>query len=144
MRFDHNAPAAHAFAHIIVGITREVEVDAAGQPHTQALPCGAVEVDVERLAGIAAAAVFLGNHARQGSAHRAVEIADVEAQIGIAAALECLLRLLDNGFIEQTFVKRGVVLGAEARTAFGHFGRIQKLAQIQPALFGGFAFDNFQ
>ena len=105
---------------------------------------GAVQADVEALVAATGVAVGLGDGAGQGGADAAVGVIDVETQVGTAAVGQGVLHFVHDFGVQTAFVERRVGLGAEARAAVGHFGRVQQFAQIEAALFGGFGFDDFE
>ena len=75
-RAQHQASAGHALADVIVGITLQLQVQAAGVPGTEALPGHAGEAGQDRRVSHAGVAVHPGDFAGNPRADAAVAVAD--------------------------------------------------------------------
>ena len=75
-RVDHDLAAGHALAHIIVGITLQIEMQAARVPHPETLARGAMEPDGDRGVRHAPVPVTPGDFAGQARADGAVVVAN--------------------------------------------------------------------
>ncbi len=128
--------ARHAFTDVVVGIPGQVELNAAGVPHAEALACGAAEVGFNRIRRQALIAMRLGNVAGERCAHRTVGVANIKPEGFALTLVHERLRLIQQLGVEHAVIKRRVVLGAVKRFARMRLGGLQQLRQIQLLLFG--------
>src|SRR5207249_9715344 len=79
-RVDDDAPAREALAEVVVGVARELDGDAGGEPGAEALARGARELDADRLRRQPLGAVAAGDLRRQYRAGRPVAVRDRQVE----------------------------------------------------------------
>ncbi len=143
-RPDHQLAAGHTLADIVVGVTLQVQVQAAGVPDAEALPGRALHVHGDRSVAHALIAMALGDLAGQACADRAVGVGHVEVVLAPGLALDRLEHLRDHLLGQLALVERLVLrLLAEARLV-GQVAAGQQAVQVQVLLLGGFARQDLQ
>src|SRR5690554_2121266 len=80
-RHDDYLAAIHAFAHVVVGIAFEIEVQATCVPYAKALPGHTAETQRDRSILKACFRVTPGNLARGKHRHRAIPVTDGEGKL---------------------------------------------------------------
>src|SRR3979490_339102 len=102
-RLDDDAAAGQALADIVVAFAFEIEGDAARQPGAERLARGALEGDLDGVMRQPAMAVDFRQRARQPRAGAAVGVVDLHLELDRRAAVDCGLRLFDQGAVEHGF-----------------------------------------
>ena len=136
--------AGHPFTHIVVRIASQMQFDAAGIPHAEALARSTAKVGDNRVGSETLVAVSLGDITGQRCANGAVGVADIEPERFALLAVNKRFRLLQKLGIEYAIVERRVVLRAVQRFARMRLSGFQHLAQIQLLLLGGKSVQLFQ
>ena len=131
-----DASAAQPFAHIVVRLALQAEVDAADQEGTEALTCGTFEADVERVFGQSLRPVPTGNRAREHRAHRAVGVGDGIVEEQLAPALDGGFGLLEDAAVQDLAdgVRRGA--GVAQGVCRRLLGLVGQTAEVKERGFG--------
>ena len=118
--------AGHTFTDVVVRITGQVQLHAAGIPHAEALARGTAEMGGNRVGSQPLVAVSLGNIAGQRGANGAVGVADIKPERFALLAVNERFCLLQQLRVQHAVIKRRVVLGAVQRFARMRLGGFQQ------------------
>ena len=102
-RDDDDAPAADAFAHIVVSIAGQADGHAGGQEGAEALPAGTLQADADGVRGQAVLAVAARHAAAEHCAHGAVGVADRHTDAHGAALFQRRARLFNELLVQGAF-----------------------------------------
>ena len=134
----------HAFTDVVVGVTGQVQLNAACVPHTEALTRSAAEVRGNRIRCQPLVTVRLRDITGERRAHGTVGVADIKPERLALLLVHIRFRLLQQLRIQHAIVKRWVVLGAVHRFAWVWLRGFQQLAELQLLLLRREAFQLFQ
>ncbi len=144
-RTNHQLATGHALAHVIVGITFDVHVQATGVEHTEALPGGTGEAHLDRRAVHVQVAVTLGDFAGHPGPHGTITVSDLVVEGAAGLAVDGRQHVLNHFLVQHRLVERLIAADlAVGRLVCGHQIIAQDRRQIQLALTHGFAFQHFQ
>ena len=96
-----DAPARQALAGVVVGVTDEVERDPVREERAEALPGGAVQLDVNRVLRQAGVTVLACHYRGQHRANRAIDVADRRDEAHAFATFERRPALFDQLMVER-------------------------------------------
>ena len=133
MVIDDQAPARQPLAGVIVGIADQIERNASGQECAEALPGGAVELNVDRVFRQPGVPVTARNLARQHRADRAIDVANRHDEADSLAAFERRPALLDQLVVER--LAQSVILrfNTQTRHIRRHLRLIKNAAEVETA-----------
>ena len=144
MRLQHDLAARHAFAHVVVRLAFEMQMQAARIPDAEALARGALEGDDQRRLGHAVVAPVLGDFPRHARADGAMKITDGISELAAEPAVDACAHVGDHLLVETLLCRKA---RCAARCSTGARPRQRPLAsngEIELALLRGLARQNLQ